>query len=207
MELTKKERRALRREERRQEVVWGHKKKKTKKIIFFAAVLAILAVAGYFGTRALLKQSNVPDLGQTFPIEGSAHVSEGTKVEYRTNPPSSGDHYGVPASWGVYDHEIPDEAAVHNLEHGGIWISYSADIPESAKSPLTLLAKNLGGKILLTPRLQNDSPIILVSWGRIHKIGVSQDGFFDKDMIKNFVLKYKNTGPEIVPDNMPGKDY
>src|SRR3989344_5078 len=43
---------------------------------------------------------------------------------YNSNPPTSGPHYEQPSRWGVSQAELPDEQLIHNLEHGGIWISY-----------------------------------------------------------------------------------
>lgn len=201
-ELTKKERREMRRQEKRSVQVSGARAKTIKKSVISIVVAAIIAVGGYAGYVYISKTLDIPETGQAYPIEGAAHVADGAKVEYRTNPPSSGNHYGVPANWGVYDHEIPDEAAVHNLEHGGIWISYKPSMPSDEIKKIVDLVKNYSSKIILTPRAKNDLPIALVSWGRIHKLDS-----FNEDVIKNFISKYKNTGPETVSDNMTGKQY
>lgn len=155
----------------------------------------ILAVAGYFGFNYFSKLVSIPEMGEAYPIEGAAHVAEGTRVEHKTNPPSSGAHYANPARWSVYNKELSDGNLVHNLEHGGIWISYKPSIPQDEIKKLEDLVKTYRSKVILTPREKNDSPIALVSWGRIYKIDS-----FNEDAIKNFILKYKNTGPELVPD-------
>ena len=99
---------------------------KSSKNNFFvlAAIILILAAAGYFVFNYFSKLASVPEMGESYPIEGAAHVADGVKVDYRTNPPSSGAHYRSSARWGVYDKALPDETLVHNLEHGGVWISY-----------------------------------------------------------------------------------
>lgn len=206
MELSKKERRELKREERAKESALVSQKKGIKKIAILIAIFIAIIALGWFIYKSLPKTSKIPEIGDSYPEEGSKHVPGGTTVSYHTNPPSSGDHYADPANFGVYDHEIPDEAAVHNLEHGGIWISYKPDIPEIAKNKLVKIAKS-NTKVILTPRSKNDSTIALVSWRRIYKMEVSADGSFPEDIVQNFILKYKNTAPERVPDNAPGKDY
>lgn len=55
---------------------------------------------------------------EEFPIEGREHVSAGTSVEYKTNPPTSGSHLGEAKSWGIYGKEIDDKAGVHGF---GAW--------------------------------------------------------------------------------------
>ena len=206
MELSKKERRELKREGRQEELRVIAKRAKIKVFGILAVFLIILAAGLYFGYQYISKKASIGEMGSSFPIEGDKHVSDGTKVEYRTNPPTSGDHYGVPANWGVYDHEIPDEAAVHNLEHGGVWITYKPEIAETIKAKLIEITKS-NSKVIMTPRAKNDAPIALVSWGRIYKPEISAEGAFDESGVSDFILKYKNTGPEKVPDSMPGKDY
>jgi hypothetical protein len=63
---------------------------------------------------------------EEFDSEGSTHTSDpDEKFEYEANPPHSGDHYEIPAPWGLYDKESEKETAVvHNLEHGHIVISH-----------------------------------------------------------------------------------
>lgn len=195
MELTKKERRALRREEKRQGIAYAKRGRQFKTWAILAAAIFAVAAAGYFGYRFLAKTSQIPDIGEVFPNEGATHVPDGIKVEYRTNPPSSGSHYGKAAEWGVYDKELQDEQLVHNLEHGGVWISYKPSISQDEIKKLEDLVKSYRSKVILTPREKNDSPIALVSWGRVYKIDL-----FDENMINNYIKKYKNTGPEIVPD-------
>ena len=163
-------------------------------------VILILAAAGYFVFNYFSKLVSLPEMGEAFPIEGAAHVAEGTKVEYRTNPPSSGAHYANPARWGVYDNALSDGSLVHNLEHGGIWISYKPSIPNTAKEKLRAIAKSYRSKVILAPRAANDKDIAVVSWGRVYKFDLNADGGFDENSVRNYITKYKNTGPEIVPD-------
>ncbi|QQG42436.1 MAG: DUF3105 domain-containing protein [Candidatus Giovannonibacteria bacterium] len=163
--------------------------------VVWPVIILILAAAGYFVFNYFSKLVSIPEIGEAFPIEGAAHVAEGTKVEYRTNPPSSGAHYAKSARWGVYDNALSDGNLVHNLEHGGVWISYRPSISADEIKKLKDLVRSYKSKVILTPREKNDSSIALVSWGRIHKIDS-----FNGEIIKNFILKYKNTGPELVPD-------
>jgi len=169
--------------------------KNSKNKLFWAVTVLILVSAGYFVFNYFSKLVSIPEIGKAFPIEGAAHVADGTKVEYRTNPPSSGAHYANPARWGVYSKPIADETLMHNLEHGGVWISYKSSLAPDEIKKLEELAKTYRSKVILTPREKNDFPIALASWGRIHKMNS-----FDGETIKNYILKYKNTGPEMVPD-------
>ena len=175
-------------------------KNSKNKFFVWAVIVLILASAGYFVFNYFSKLASLPEMGEAYPIEGAAHVAEGTKIEYRTNPPSSGAHYTNPARWGVYDNMLSDGNLVHNLEHGGVWISYKPLIPQAAKEKLISLAKSYRSKVILSPRDANDKDIAMVSWGRVYKFDLNLDGGFNENAVRDYIIKYKNTGPEIVPD-------
>ena len=198
--LSKKERREMRRHEKQSAQVSGARSKIIKKIAGWVLAIIIAAALGYVGYVYLFKDSAISEIGQSYTIEGREHVADGAKSEYHTNPPSSGPHYGSPAEWGVYDKPLQDEQVVHNLEHGGVWISYKPTISDTAKDKLKTIAKSYRSKVILTPREANDKDIALVSWGRAYKFNLNPDGTFDESSVNNFIKKYKNTGPEVVPD-------
>jgi hypothetical protein len=54
------------------------------------------------------------------PIEGRTHVTG--PVKYHTVPPTSGNHYPIPQTDGVYTSTPPFNHLVHTLEHGRIEI-------------------------------------------------------------------------------------
>lgn len=128
--------------------------------------------------------------GRAFPIEGRTHVPEGTEVQYRTSPPSSGDHWPEPAPWGIYREPLPDEQLVHNLEHGGIWISYEG-IDQATRRRLERLAGRYPEAVILTPRPENDRRVFLVSWGRIDELAT-----FEEQRIVAFISANINKSPE-----------
>lgn len=147
-----------------------------------------------------------PDYSKEMPEEGRSHVVEGTKVTYQSNPPTSGPHWPIPLSDGVYDKEKPDEAIVHSLEHGRVWISFRPTIPESAKSALKKIAKGKQA-VILTPRSANETDIALCAWGRLDKFNLNEDGSFDQKRVLDFIYRYRNKGPEFVPGQGGGKTY
>lgn len=50
-------------------------------------------------------------------------------LDYPTSPPIGGDHNEVWANCRFYDETVPDENAVHSLEHGAVWVAYGSDAP------------------------------------------------------------------------------
>lgn len=134
---------------------------------------------------------DAPAVGQEFPNQGQAHINSGQAHDsYNSNPPTSGPHLAQPANWGAYSAPLQDEQAVHNLEHGGIWITYK-DINDQTKAQLETIAKANGGSVIMSPRDSNDSKIVLASWTRMEKLDS-----YDEGKILEFIKANKNKSPE-----------
>jgi len=106
--------------------------------------------------------------GKTFPNLGQKHIPEGERVTYNSNPPTSGSHYQVPAAWGIYSLKPPvDERLVHNLEHGGIIISYNPDLLKSEDlEKVKAQARELRAinpRLIVVPRASIDTAIALTA--------------------------------------------
>ena len=103
-------------------------------ILLLGAVLLFLAFAPS-GSGDDELAATIRDAGGTFRTyesEGRQHVNTlDAKVDYKTDPPTSGSHYVVPAVWGIYDRPINQLQSVHNLEHGGVIIQYGDDVPQA----------------------------------------------------------------------------
>jgi hypothetical protein len=145
--------------------------------------------------EAEIESINLDGLVEEFEVEGRDHVEPGTDVtEYQTNPPTSGTHWTDAQTWGVYEEEIPDGAAVHGLEHGGIWISYQTE----SVSPDTLgilreLQQENKGSVILSPRNENESPIVVASWGKMMELKEEE---LTKALVQKYINTYKNDSPE-----------
>ena len=61
----------------------------------------------------------------THPLFAAPHIAQCSPVGYSTNPPTSGPHYGLWASWRAYADRVPRGFWVHNLEHGGVVVAYN----------------------------------------------------------------------------------
>jgi hypothetical protein len=205
--LTRKERRELKRAEKQEKRSQEKSKRSVKKIMLWGAGFLVLAgiITSFFifGSKT---QTSQPDSSEATADEGRTHVSEGTSVEYNSNPPTSGNHWGDPLADGIYDTEKPDEAIVHSLEHGRVWVSYKPSIPEQTKQTLEDLMKRYNGTVL-TPRSANDTDIALAAWNRLDTFNLEPDGTFNEQRVIDFINRWKNKGPEFVPGNGGGKTY
>jgi len=169
------------------------RKRGVKKIIIWIMVLAVIAAVIY-GLVLWSKKAAENRPGEAIPELGQEHIPAGSpRPEYNSNPPTSGPHYAAPANWGSYDQPLPDEQLVHNLEHGGIWISYR-DNDENLINQLKSIVDDYALKVILTSRPENDSKIAVAAWGRLMKMEE-----FDEDQIRDFIGSFINRGPEQVP--------
>jgi hypothetical protein len=101
------------------------------------------------------------------------HVT--TPVTYSVTPPVGGDHSGIWMNCGIYSKPVPNEHAVHNLEHGAVWITYQPSVPSAQVAALrafverqSLLPSGSGARsrfMDLTPYPGLSSPIVISSWG------------------------------------------
>lgn len=133
--------------------------------------------------------------GQLIPDQGREHVT-GSHPPYNSNPPTSGWHNPRAAEWGVYQEELSDEVLIHNLEHGGIWVSYRPGISEDVQKKLESFYDKYGRKIIVEPRSQNDADIVLAAWNRLDKFSA---GEYSDERVDKFIRAFRNKGPEFVP--------
>ena len=171
-------------------------------------IIALVSLAGwgiYKSINSGAEKDAAADFSRGMPFEGAEHVSEGTDVSHESNPPTSGSHWPDPLREGIYDEEKPDEALIHGLEHGDVWVSYK---PSIAQSAIDRLKEILEGKpkVILTPREANDTDIALAAWQRLDTFNLNEDGTFDEERILTFIRRYRDKGPESVPGTQ-GKEY
>ncbi|WP_223691964.1 DUF3105 domain-containing protein [Leifsonia poae] len=111
-------------------------------------------------------------------------------VDYTVTPPVGGPHNPVWMNAGVYDKPIPSERAVHNLEHGAVWITYQSDLAKNdiaalrrfvrAQSiiPEPTVAPGQGNRYIdLSPWPNTDLPsqIVVSSWGHQLRLTSADD--------------------------------
>ena len=168
-----------------------------KKILWIIIVVALLGLGGW-GIVALLGQSTAQgqDMSVFYPAQSRDHIEVGAEhPEYSSNPPSGGWHYGMTAKKKFYDEPIADGYAIHNLEHGDIWIAYHPRAAQEVKNKLKEFAYS---RIIITPREANDTDLALVAWERVDKFNL-EGSVLPESRIKDFIARYRNKGPEKIP--------
>ena len=203
--LSKKERKDIKRQERKEGQTHDRRMGKIKKIALWIILLGSILGAGWLGIQALTPEPLEDDYSFVVRSEGSSHIEEGTRVTYQSNPPTSGNHWATPLRDGLYDTEKPDESAVHSLEHGRTWITYKPDIGQEAIDAIKDALKGQFG-IIMSPRVANETDIALAAWMRLDTFNLNEDGTVDAKRIVDFAQRYRNKGPEYVPQSV-GKTY
>ena len=135
--------------------------------------------------------------------EGASHEDKKFKPsDYKTNPPTSGNHTPDWYDDGIYAAgDTPDLGkTVHPLEHGRIEVQYAPGTPKETVTKLeALLAEEQDGYHMLL--LQNETgmkaKIAATAWTHSLTCPEMNDKVFDA--IRTFRARYIDKGPERVP--------
>jgi hypothetical protein len=133
------------------------------------------------------------------PDEGSTHLEPGSRPpNYRTNPPTSGNHDPEPQADGAY-RRIPEPIHfVHSLEHGRIEIQYVPDLPEADQLALKGVFDESPSGMLLFPNPRMPYEVAATAWTQL--MGCKKyEGTKTLDAIRDFRDQFRGRGPEAVP--------
>jgi Protein of unknown function (DUF3105) len=133
---------------------------------------------------------------KTFPAEGRNHVDG--HVDYKTNPPTSGNHFEIPSEDGAYTEAPPMEHLVHSMEHGRVILWFQPTASPQLKGQMKALFDEDNFHMLLAPNTRDmPSQVAASSWTR----SVTCPKVNDKtwDALRLFRDRYRDQGPEQVP--------
>jgi hypothetical protein len=123
------------------------------------------------------------------PKTDQAHVN-GT-VAYPTSPPTRGSHNAIWQNCGFYTKAVIPENAVHSLEHGAVWITYTDAADAAARTAMMALAK-ANAFVLVTPYTGNPAAFVLTAWGRQLRLDSITD-----PRVASFIAMYAKDGPTV----------
>lgn len=127
------------------------------------AIIALAVVASSGGGSAPLPKGTA-----VFSETNHQHVT-GT-VHYNRTPPAGGPHNAVWLNCGVYAQPVPNENAVHSLEHGAVWITYRPTLSSSsgvAQLQQFVESHYAGDQryLVLSPYPGLPVPVVASAWG------------------------------------------
>ncbi|MGQ0843424.1 MAG: DUF3105 domain-containing protein [Sporichthyaceae bacterium] len=130
---------------------------------------AVLVIAAVAGGVVLAWPEGPPPVAADGEIDGvstytaiSKHVT--TPVTYEQSPPAGGEHSATWLNCGVYGKPVPNENAVHSMEHGAVWLTHRPDLPaEQIRTLEDALPATFG---ILSPYPNLPAPVVASAWGR-----------------------------------------
>jgi hypothetical protein len=126
---------------------------------------------------------------QTFGDLTRGHTED--PVDYPQSPPVGGDHSPewLDCTGTGYTDPVPNENAVHSLEHGAVWVTYDESL---AEGDVALLAGRVEGEpyTFMSPYPEQSSPVMLTAWGV--QLGLDS---VDDPRIDEFLTTYRQ-GPQ-----------
>ena len=124
-----------------------------------------------------------PDIAGVTVVNGLPHLHfQGVHLTYSRTPPLGGDHSPVPLTCAVYTQPVPNENAVHSLEHGAVWLTY---LPGTDTAPLLELDKIDPSYVLVSPYPGQSAKVVATAWGLQLKVDSATD-----PRLRQFVEKY-----------------
>lgn len=126
-----------------------------------AAELVLDGLIFEFSAVDLPAAADIPSGVETFEVSDQSHTEE--SVDYPQDPPVGGPHHPVWLNCGFYDEPVPNENAVHSLEHGVVWVTFTPDLPTDQVEVLRLLARE--PEVIVSPYPSLGSAVVASAWG------------------------------------------
>jgi hypothetical protein len=149
------------------------------------------------------------ELRLDLPDEGNTHIPNSTPVQYKTVPPTSGNHNPVPIDDGAYRTPITSDTAqptnirneVHAMEHGRIEIHYKPSLPQAQQLALKGVFDDDPDGMLLYPDPDMPYDVAVTAWTNMVVCPHYDAGVLD--VVRNFRDTYRGNGPEqAIPINL-----
>ncbi len=193
-------------------------------------VLAVLVVGGGGGGGSDAQAAEIFPEGGSFPeqtvfevapaaraagcelksVKGSGVATHteslDERVKYKTNPPTTGRHYAVPAEDGIYGKAPQDEELVHGMEHGRVIFWVKPSLPEDQRADIRALVDDDTYQMFLVPRSDMPYAVAATAWngepepggtGRLLLCNEVNDKTFDA--LAAFRDEHRSQGPEPIP--------
>jgi hypothetical protein len=194
----RRERRLAARTERERIASSNRKKAALRKQLTIGGIVAVVLAVSVllFNT---VQDGMRPAPGVTLPNEGNSHVTPGTPLEYRSNPPASGPHYATWARPGFYNETLDRGLWVHSLEHGYVVLLYNCptecpDLVQQLRQFYDTAPKSARygyQKLIVMPYQEMDHRIAVVAWTRLDQMDQ-----LDLQRVGEFYRRYHDRGPE-----------
>ncbi|MFF4849626.1 DUF3105 domain-containing protein [Streptomyces sp. NPDC001194] len=118
---------------------------------------------------------------QVYDIPQRPHVLDPVDYSSGPTPPVGGPHHPTwqNADGDVYEQPLRNEHAVHSLEHGVVWVTYSPYVPQRVVEAFTKKVEGRSHR-MMSPVPGQDAPVKLTAWGRQLSVTSADDPRVDQ---------------------------
>ncbi len=110
-------------------------------------------------------------------------------VDFDRSPSAGGPHGSFTASCRFLDQPVPEEHLVHSMEHGAVWIAYSASLSAEELAVIEQVVLAHDDTVASPyPGLDDGVPLVVTAWGRQLQL----DSVDDPRLVE-FVEKYRRS--------------
>ena len=150
-------------------------RKRNRLLGIIGAIVALVLVVGTVTTVIIINATpqqtpeaqlsgDYADRVQLYPGLEATHTD--SRVTYDVIPPVGGPHNATWLQCGIYDEEQQNENAVHDLEHGAVWLTYDpAFATDEQIEALRELARERGSYMLVSPYEGIGEAMAASAWG------------------------------------------
>jgi Protein of unknown function (DUF3105) len=144
---------------------------------------------------------------ESFEVKSRDHIADlQAPVRYSSMPPTSGEHYAVPAADGAYEKSPYLKTIVHSLEHSRVVVWFHGDLPTEARGALKAFYDNDSALMLLVPNEHMTYEVAASAWNRAPKpngtgrlLACPKYGDAVFTALQAFKERHRGKGPEQVP--------
>jgi hypothetical protein len=196
---TRQERKEQARRDRERRIREARRRQRMRRLARWGIAAAVVAAVGttiFVFTRQGREEAAEAEAAANrlscSPIQTKQdEVDEAAALDQETlhSPPFAQGQNGVPVTAGphatplppqppVYQQPIPEENAVHNLEHGYVVIYYAAEGQNALADPIRSRLEDLANgeeKVLMAPYRGLAASFDLVAWGKLQTCSPPQD--------------------------------
>jgi len=155
---------------KKRQINWGQ--------IFFVGGLG-LAMTAIIGAAVVTNQIEARWINdvKVFKYKGGTHL--GDPVKYKENPPVGGEHAAAWQNCGFYPEPVPNETAVHSLEHGAVWLTYRPGLAVEDIEKLRAYTYRTG-YVLVSPVPGQKADVVATAWNNQLVLEGADDERLDK---------------------------
>ena len=142
-------------------------------VLAVVGIVALLGIGGGGDASAADVRADLRAAGCTMKVvEAVPNISdhsdfpdpEARSPAWNTDPPTSGPHYGQTLQYGSYTEPIDIARALHNLEHGAVYILYGNGVPDATVAQLQEFYADHDEGTILAPYARLKNQIALGAW-------------------------------------------